>query len=150
MNLVHILLNKKIIIILVSIIIAIILVSFSFDETSEKKKILFHVTLADPNLYSNGVYTKVFTLEKGEYFFRFVPNGSSPEILSISMNGDSFNFSEDFKLIGTPHQTGISEYFTWDYDGERNILISEMQEISIVINPNGKILGSVSVDILEK
>lgn len=150
MNLVHILLNKKIIIISVSIIIAIILVSFSFDETSEKKKILFHVTLADPNLYSNGVYTKVFTLEKGEYFFRFVPNGSSPEILSISMNGDSFNFSEDFKLIGTPHQTGISEYFTWDYDGERNILISEMQEISIVINPNGKILGSVSVDILEK
>jgi len=150
LNLVHILLNKKIIIISVSIIIAIILVSFSFDETSEKKKILFHVTLADPNLYSNGVYTKVFTLEKGEYFFRFVPNGSSPEILSISMNGDSFNFSEDFKLIGTPHQTGISEYFTWDYDGERNILISEMQEISIVINPNGKILGSVSVDILEK
>ena len=150
MNLVHILLNKKIIIISVSIVIAIILVSFSFDETSEKKKILFHVTLADPNLYSNGVYTKVFTLEKGEYFFRFVPNGSSPEILSISMNGDSFNFSEDFKLIGTPHQTGISEYFTWDYDGERNILISEMQEISIVINPNGKILGSVSVDILEK
>lgn len=142
--------NKKIIIISVSIVIAIILVSFSFDETSEKKKILFHVTLADPNLYSNGVYTKVFTLEKGEYFFRFVPNGSSPEILSISMNGDSFNFSEDFKLIGTPHQTGISEYFTWDYDGERNILISEMQEISIVINPNGKILGSVSVDILEK
>ena len=142
--------NKKIIIISVSIIIAIILVSFSFDETSEKKKILFHVTLADPNLYSNGVYTKVFTIEKGEYFFRFVPNGSSPEILSISMNGDSFNFSEDFKLIGTPHQTGISEYFTWDYDGERNILISEMQEISIVINPNGKILGSVSVDILEK
>ena len=150
MNLVHILLNKKIIIISVSIVIAIILVSFSFDETSEKKKILFHVTLADPNLYSNGVYTKVFTLEKGEYFFRFVPNGSSPEILSISMNGDSFNFSEDFKLIGTPHQTGISKYFTWDYDGERNILISEMQEISIVINPNGKILGSVSVDILEK
>ena len=150
MNLVHILLNKKIIIISASIIIAIILVSFSFDETSEKKKILFHVTLADPNLYSNGVYTKVFTLEKGEYFFRFVPNGSSPEILSISMNGDSFSFSEDFKLIGTPHQTGISEYFTWDYDGERNILISEMQEISIVINPNGKILGSVSVDILEK
>ena len=150
MNLVHILLNKKIIIISVSIIIAIILVSFSFDETSEKKKILFHVTLADPNLYSNGVYTKVFTLAKGEYFFRFFPNGSSPEILSISMNGDSFNFSEDFKLIGTPHQTGISEYFIWDYDGERNILISEMQEISILINPNGKILGSVSVDILEK
>jgi hypothetical protein len=63
--------------------------------------------------------------------------------------GDTFDFSEDFKLIGTPHQTGISEYFTWDYVGERNILVSETQEISIIIDPNGNALGSVSVDILE-
>jgi hypothetical protein len=48
-----------------------------------------------------------------------------------------------------PHQTGISEYFTWDYDGEREISISETQEISIVINPNNETMGSVSVDILE-
>ena len=59
------------------------------------------------------------------------------------------NFSEDFKRIGTPHQTGISEYYTWDYDGEKNFMISETQEISIIINPNGETLGSVSVDILE-
>jgi hypothetical protein len=145
----HILLNKKIIIIPVITILAIILINFASDETSEKNNILFHITLADPDLYVNGKYTEVLTFEKGEYFFRFVPNGSSPEILSITLKGDTFDFSEDFKLIGTPHQTGISEYFTWDYDGERNILITEMQEISITINPNGKTLGSVSVDILE-
>jgi len=145
----HILLNKKIIIIPVVIILAIVLINFASDETNEKKNILFHITLADPDLYVNGEYTEVVTFEKGEYFFRFVPNGSSPEILSITLNGDTFDFSEDFKLIGTSHQTGISEYFTWDYDGERNILITEMQEISITINPNGKTLGSVSVDILE-
>ena len=131
------------------IVVAIVLVNFSSDETSKKNNILFHVTLADPNLYVNGVYTKVFSLEKGEYFFRFVPNGSSPEILSITLNGDTFNFSEDFKLIGIPHQTEISEYFTWKYDGQKNILISEIQEVTITINPNGKTLGSVSVDILE-
>ena len=131
------------------IVVTIILVSFSSDEINKENNILFHVTLADPNLYVDGVYTEVFSLEKGEYFFRFVPNGSSPEILSIKLNGNTFDFSEDFKLVGTPHQTGISEYYTWKYDGQKNISISEMQKISITINPNGKTLGSVSVDILE-
>ena len=145
----NILLNKKIIIIPIVAILAIVLVSFSSNETSEKNNILFHITLADPNLYINDVYTEKFTLEKGEYLFRFVPNGSSPKILSIALNGDTFDYSEDFKLIGTPHQTGISEYFTWDYDGQKNIFVSEMQEFSITINPNGETTGSVSVDILE-
>jgi hypothetical protein len=142
-------LNKKIIIIPIAIFLTIILLSFASDEKSDEKKILFHVTLADPELYVSEVYSENFILEKGEYFFRFVPNGSSPEILSIQLIGDTFDFSEDFKLIGTPHQTGISEYFTWDYVGERNILVSETQEISIIIDPNGNTLGSVSVDILE-
>ena len=141
--------NKKIIIIPIVIVVAIVLVNFSLDETNKKNNILFHVTLADPNLYVDGVYTEIFSLEKGEYFFRFVPNGSSPEILSITLSGDTFNFSEDFKLVGIPHQTEISEYFTWKYDGQKNIVIPEMQEVSIIINPNEKTLGSVSVDILE-
>jgi len=145
----NILLNKKMIIIPIVVILAIVLASFSSNETSEKNNILFHITLADPNLYVNDVYTEKFTLEKGEYLFRFVPNGSSPKILSIVLNGDTFDYSENFKLIGTPHQTGISKYFTWDYDGQKNIFISEMQEFSITINPNGETLGSVSVDILE-
>ena len=131
------------------IVVAIILVNFSSDETSKENNVLFHVTLADPNLYVDGVYTEIFSLEKGEYFFRFVPNGSSPEILSITLSGDTFDFSEDFKLVGIPHQTEISEYFTWKYDGQKNIVIPEMQEVSIIINPNGKTLGSVSVGILE-
>ncbi len=142
-------LSKKIIAIPIIAILAIILISFSSNETSEKKNILFHVTLADPDLYINGVYTEEFILEKNEYFFRFVPNGSSPKILSITLNGDTFDYSEDFELIGTPHQTEISEYFTWDYDGQKKIINSETQKVSIAINPNGQTLGSVSVDILE-
>lgn len=142
-------LSKKIIAIPIIAILAIILISFSSNETSEKKNILFHVTLADPDLYINGVYTEEFILEKNEYFFRFVPNGSSPKILSITLNGDTFDYSEDFELIGTPHQTEISEYFTWDYDGQKKIINSETQKVSITINPNGQTLGSVSVDILE-
>ena len=107
------------------------------------------MNLAEPELYINGVYINTFIIDKGEYSFRFVPNGSSPKILSISLNGESFDFSEVFKLESTSHQTGVSEYFTWEYEGQEKIMISETQEILISINPKGATLGSVSVDILE-
>ena len=130
-------------------IITIFVVIFSFEPSEKNSNVIFHVTLADPDLYTNGVYTDTFTIDRGEYSFRFVPNGSSPEVLSITLNGENFDFSEDFELKSTSHQTGTSEYFTWKYDGQKIILISEIQKISIIINPNGNIMGSVSVDILE-
>lgn len=141
--------NKKIAVIPIIIIVIVFAINFSSDSNVEKSNNVFHITLADPNLYTNGVYFDEFTISKGEYSFGFVPNGSSPKILSIKLNGDSFDFSEDFKLEGTLHQAGISEYYTWNYNGERNILISEEQGILISINPNGNVMGSVSVDILE-
>ena len=131
------------------VIILSFVVIFSLDTSEKNSNVVFHVTLADPELYINGAYTDTFTIDKGEYSFRFVPNGSSPEILSITLNGDNFDFSEDFKLESTSHQTGTSEYFTWKYNGQKIILISEIQKISIIINPNGNVMGSVSVDILE-
>ena len=140
--------NKKIIIIPIVIVIAIFVINFSSDS-EEKIDEIFHITLASPELYINGKFTETFEINKGEYSFRFVPNGSSPKILSINLNGDDFQFSQDFKLEGTPHQTGISEYFTWNYLGEKNFVISEKQNLTISINPNGNVMGSVSVDILE-
>jgi len=119
------------------------------SDPIKEENIVFHITLADPSLYSNGVFTDSFMIDKGEYLFRFVPNGSSPDILSVTLSGEKFNFFQDFRLKGTLHQTGISEYFTWEYDGEKAIFISETEEVSITINPNGKAMGSVSVDILE-
>ena len=141
--------NKKIVIISILMIITILVVIFSVEPSEKNDNVIFHVTLADPDLYTNGIYTDVFTINEGEYSFRFVPNGSSPEILSITLNGENFDFSEDFTLESTSHQTGTSEYFTWEYSGQKTIWIAEMQEISIIINPNGNVIGSVSVDILE-
>ena len=123
--------------------------NFTSNETSEENNTIFHVTLADPNLYVDGIYSEVLSIEKGEYLFRFVPNGSSPEILSIMVKGNKFDFSEEYNLVGIPHQTEISEYFTWKYDGQKNVRVSETQEMKITVNPNGKTLGSVSVYILE-
>ncbi|MFB5624895.1 MAG: hypothetical protein ACE5RP_08300, partial [Nitrosopumilus sp.] len=112
-------------------------------------QIFFHVTLADPDQYNEGVYSSKFELDKGNYSFRFVPNGDSPQILSIELKGEEFRFKEDFKLNGTLHETGISEYYTWDYDGKKIINVPSPQEIFIQINPNGNVMGSVSVDIIE-
>ena len=141
--------NKKFVILPIIIIIVVIIALGSQTNPSEKKnESIFHVTLADPKLYVNGVYSSTFVLEKGEYSFRFVPNGDSPQNLAISMKGDNFEFSENFKLNGTLHETGISEYYTWDYDGEKSILILIQKEVSIQIDPNGNVKGSVSVDII--
>ena len=141
--------NKKILLIPIIVIFVVIMMNFSSDENNEKNDFVFHVTLADPNLYVNGIFTDELILEKGEYVFRFVPNGSSPEILSISLANNVLNFVEDFQLEGISHKTEISEYFTWKYEGKKLFSISEKQEISIAINPNGNVMGSVSVDIIE-
>ena len=141
--------NKKIIVIPIIVIFVVIMMNLSSDENGKEDDIVFHVTLADPNLYVNGIFTDELILEKGEYIFRFVPNGSSPEILSISLTNNALNFDEDFKLEGISHKTEISEYFTWKYEGKKSFSISEKQKISIAINPNGNVMGSVSVDIIE-
>ena len=140
--------NKKIIIISIAVIIGFFAV-MSLDSSEKDDGDIFHVTLADPELYENGIYSDSFLISEGEYHFRFVPNGSSPETLSISLNGAELDFSEDFKLENTLHQTGISEYYTWEYLGQKEITVSENQQVIIIINPNGNVMGSVSVSILQ-
>ena len=139
--------NKKIIIISVALIIIVIGLSFNQNE-DKNSNMVFHVTLADPNLYKNGIYSNTFTADNGNYFFKFVPNGDSPQLLTIFLKGENYNFSENFKLKGTLHKTGISEYYTWDYDGQKEFSVPKQQIIAIEIKSNGNELGSVSVDII--
>ena len=142
--------NKKSIGILTILGIVILGVSISMNSEEKDDNIVFHVTLADPELYTNGIYTNNFTVESGTYFFRFVPNGSSPEILSIELSGQNYNFIENFNLKSIPHESETSKYFTWKYEGVKNITIDSMEKITIVINSNGNVMGSVSVDIIKK
>ena len=145
--------NKKIVIIPIIVIVGFIVIDWitGFSDQKEKNNdIVFHITLANPELYTNGVYTDAFSIEPGTYFFRFVPNGSSPEILSIKLTSQNYEFLENYTLIGTPHESETAKYFTWEYEGERNIIIDSSQKISIYINPNGDVNGSVSVDLIKK
>jgi len=140
--------NKKFVILpIIIIIIVVIALGSQSNQPENKIESSFHVTLAEPRLYEDGIYSSKFVFEKGDYVFRFVPNGDSPQNLTILLEGDDFLFSENFKLNGTLNETGISEYYTWDYDGEKSMTVLELQEISIRINPNGNLKGSVSVYI---
>lgn len=142
--------NKKIVIIPIIIIIVVIFVAGPLNNKTEtKNEPSFHVTLASPNQYKGGIYSDTFFLEKGTYNFRFVPNGDSPQDLSIIIKGNSFEFSENFILKGEKHETGISQYYTWDYSGVKSFEVTSGQKMSISINPNGNVMGSVSIDLVE-
>jgi len=145
--------KKKIMIIPIIVIIGFIAIDWitGFSDQEEKiDNIIFHITLANPELYTDGVYTDEFSIEPGTYYFRFVPNGSSPEILSIKLTGQNYKFVENFNLIGIPHESETSKYFTWVYEGNGEIMINSSQNISISINPNQNVMGSVSVDLIKK
>ena len=145
--------NKKIVIIPIIVIIGLIAIDWitGFSDQKEKNNdIVFHITLANPELYNNGVYTEKFSIDPGTYFFRFVPNGSSPEILSIKLTSQNYEFVENYTLIGTPHESETEKYFTWEYQGKGEIIIESSKQISININPNGNVNGSVSVDLIKK
>ena len=55
--------NKKSIRILIILGVVILGVSISMDSKEENDDIVFHITLADPELYTNGIYTNNFTIE---------------------------------------------------------------------------------------
>jgi len=116
----------------------------------EDKKSIFHVTLANPENYKDGIFTNSFEIEEGTYAYRFVPNGDSPQTLTISLNGESIRYLENFILKGTLHETGFSTYYTWEYSGNVGIIIPQKQEVEITIDPNGNLLGPVSVDIIRQ
>ena len=134
-------------IIYVGIAIAVVIALGLSIEPKSEKTVAYHVTLADPKLYTDGIFTDTFEIQEGTYQFSFVPNGDSQQTLSIDLKGATFSFSEDFQLEGTSHETGISTYYTWDYLGKKVIQIPDDQELQIVINPRDNLLGSVSVDL---
>lgn len=128
------------------IVVAIFLASLGTGDDSD---VLFQVTLADSAQYSAGVYMGEFTAPPGKYLLRFVPNGDSPQYLTITISSSAFSFTEQFKLHGTIHDTGISEYYTWEYIGNSQVDIPSEQQVRITINPHGNIMGPVSVSLQE-
>ena len=141
--------NKKLVIIPIVIGVIVFAAISGYSGTTPVSNEVFHETLADPKLYQEGIYSNTFFAKEGTYSFRFVPNGDSPRSLEISLRGQNLDFNEKFELQGTVHDTGISEYYTWDYQGTKTVTIPESQEVQITINPKGNVMGPVSVYLEE-
>ena len=105
----------------------------------------------------NHKYSPITLERKVPYEFDFVPMGDSPERLKISVvwSGQGVHvFSEMFILEGTLVDTGISEYYTWDYTGNKNFEISYEQcpnqktcNYDIIVERYGNLKGSVSISL---
>ena len=83
--------------------------------------------------------------------------GDSPKWLEISVvwSGQGVQvFSEMLYLEGTLVDTGISEYYTWDYVGNKNFEISFKQcpnqktcNYDIIVERHGNLKGSVTISL---
>ena len=101
-------------------------------------------------------------LEEGTYKIGFVPMGDSPSKIRIDIKvrsaGSDFAgttwtpmFSEKFVLKGTPVDTGVSKYYTWEYVGQKYVYIPEVEgeaDYEIAISRSGNLKGSVSISLL--
>lgn len=124
-----------------------VLYTVAADTTGSARQVfVFHALLWEEE-YVDGVHERTFDIAAGTYTFRFIPNGDSPRVLSISMEGESFSFADDFALDGTLHKSPISEYYTWDYLGQKTFEVPDGQSVDITIDPNGNVIGTVSVMI---
>lgn len=128
-------------------LVAILILRVLISDVTESTSFAYHKLLSGHDAYEDGVYRETFQIAAGDYKLRFIPSGSSPQMLSIGLEGETFSFSEDFMLEGTSHKSPISEYLTWDYLGQKEIQIAGGQTLEMVINPNGETGGSVSVMI---
>ena len=105
----------------------------------------------------NHIYSPITLERKIPYEFDFVPMGDSPERLKISVvwSGQGVHvFSEMFILEGILVDTGISEYYTWDYTGNKNFEISYEQcpnqktcNYDIIVERYGNLKGSVTISL---
>ena len=100
-------------------------------------------------------------LEEGTYKIGFVPMGDSPHKITIAIKGkwtESYRlepswrplFSEEFVLKGTPVDTGISKYYTWEYVGQKYVYIPEVEgeaDYEITISRSGNLKGSVTISL---
>ena len=98
-------------------------------------------------------------LEEGTYKIGFVPMGDSPSSIRIDIKVRSAEFShhdgglvfsEIFVLKGTPVDTGISKYYTWEYVGQKYVYIPEVEgeaDYEIRIERSGNLKGSVTISL---
>jgi len=131
------------------------------NEKSPNSEV-WSIRMASPEWHDRQtVMASLPNLEEGTYKLGFVPMGDSPSKIRIDIKvrsaGSDFAgatwtpmFSEKFVLKGTPVDTGISKYYTWEYVGQKYVYIPEVEReanYEITITRTGNLKGSVTISL---
>ena len=131
-------------------------------ENEDSNSEVWSIRMASPEWHDRQtVRASLPNLEEGTYKLGFVPMGDSPTKIRIDIKvrsaGSDFAgatwtpmFSEEFILKGTPVDTGISKYYTWEYVGQKYVYIPEVEgeaNYEITIKRNGDLKGSVTISL---
>jgi hypothetical protein len=148
--------------IILAAIIGVVFVGAEINPDNPENGEVWHIRMAGPEWDDRQtVRAPLPNLEEGTYKIGFVPMGDSPSKIRIDIKvrsaGSDFAgttwssiFSEKFVLKGTPVDTGISKYYTWEYVGQKYVYIPEVEgeaDYEITIVRSGNLKGSVTISL---
>jgi len=154
--------NKKPIIggIILAAIIGVVFVGAEINPDNPENGEVWSIRMAGPEWDDRQNHRAALpNLEEGTYKLGFVPMGDSPSPIRIDIKVRSAEFShhdgglvfsEIFVLKGTPVDTGISKYYTWEYVGQKYVYMPEVEgeaNYEIRIERSGNLKGSVTISL---
>jgi len=150
-------------------IIGVVYVGAQINPDNPENGEVWSIRMASPEWHDRPILrVSLPNLEEGTYKLGFVPMGDSPspiridiKVRSASAEEDYYDgsgsgtgwellFSEKFVLKGTPVDTGISKYYTWEYVGQKYVYIPEVEgetNYEITIKRSGNLKGSVTISL---
>ena len=152
--------------IVLGIAVAVVAVSIAYGTQmdtgfkSEKKAddIVWQVRMSgmdDYEIHAN--WAGIGYLEKGYYKIGFVPMGDSPNKIRIIIGeqGGIYETQGIGKVLDELYildrdlvDTGISKYYTWEYNGDNSVFIPKGGSyFDVVVIPEGNLEGSVSISL---
>jgi len=148
--------------IILAAIVGVVFVGAQINPDNPENGEVWSIRMASPEWHDRQtVRASLPNLEEGTYKLGFVPMGDSPSKIRIDIKvrsaGSDFAgttwtpmFSEKFVLKGTPVDTGISKYYTWEYVGQKYVYIPEVEgeaNYEIAISRSGNLKGSVTISL---
>jgi len=150
--------------IILAAIIGVVFAGAQINPDNPENEGVWSIRMASPEWDDRPILrASLPNLEEGTYKLGFVPMGDSPTKIRIDIKvrsaGSDFAgttwtplFSEEFILKGTPVDTDISKYYTWEYVGQKYVYIPEVEReanYEITIKRSGNLKGSVTISLLQ-
>ena len=148
--------------IILAAIIGVVFVGAQINPDNPENGEVWSIRIAGPEWDDRPIHrASLPNLGEGTYKLGFVPMGDSPSKIRIDIKvrsaGSDFAgttwtpmFSEKFVLKGTPVDTDISKYYTWEYIGQKYVYIPEVEReanYEITITRTGNLKGSVTISL---